>query len=503
MLTNMCPDAKDLAGACNSSSSNNYTRTVGVDLVHIGLPPNSECDVIDLWKGSTLERASGKLAMTLPSHATLLVKVSGCSSPPAVTVGAATATATAAPPLPQPAPSRALPKPGPKGLWVWGANSPLTNKTQSALFFDWAAKEKDAGATGPVGTIFLEDEGIAKGSTASLESVLPLADAAGIKVAALYGWNGAEGSFPAASILAFVDGVLALALPVSGGSSALVGISFDIEPRDKPDPTDYQQYATLLAQVRAKLDKANERRAAAALALPKLTLSIAGSWSYEVHNVSCSGMGGSGAAVVSLLDCAVSVVDTYILMNYRNSAWGCSCRPPANSSSLGRNPTWMQCPPNGSPIAGNQTGCKAVYEMQRQQGWQGDGMIAKASAAARAVKASRYKQARLALGVETSCFSPSDIGDFKVIPSCCPLRPHATPFPEEKSILGVIYGVLLRADMNAATRLGAWGCSLTSLGLQVSVQTVLLRHPAQLRSGPDGRHPSGPGGVEAVGWRCR
>ena len=38
----------------------------------------------------------------------------------------------------------------------------------------------------------------------------------------------------------------------------------------------------------------------------------------------------------------------------------------------------------------------------------------------------------------------------KVNPSCCHLRPRTTPFPEGKSILGVIYGVLLWADMNAA-----------------------------------------------------
>ena len=44
--------------------------------------------------------------------------------------------------------------------------------------------------------------------------------------------------------------------------------------------------------------------------------------------------------------------------------------------------------------------------------------------------------------------------------SCCPLRPHNTPYPEGKSILGVIYGVLLWADMNAATPLGTWGRSI-------------------------------------------
>ena len=46
-------------------------------------------------------------------------------------------------------------------------------------------------------------------------------------------------------------------------------------------------------------------------------------------------------------------------------------------------------------------------------------------------------------------------------------QPHTTPFTEEKSILGVTYGVLLWADTNAATPLGAWACSVMSLGPQV------------------------------------
>ena len=46
---------------------------------------------------------------------------------------------------------------------------------------------------------------------------------------------------------------------------------------------------------------------------------------------------------------------------------------------------------------------------------------------------------------------------------CCPLlplRPRTTPFPEEKSTFGVIYVVLLWADMNAATPLGRGGALL-------------------------------------------
>ena len=51
-------------------------------------------------------------------------------------------------------------------------------------------------------------------------------------------------------------------------------------------------------------------------------------------------------------------------------------------------------------------------------------------------------------------------GQHKVNVSCCTLRPRTTPSPEENSILGVMYGVLLWADMNTATPLGARGRSV-------------------------------------------
>ena len=51
----------------------------------------------------------------------------------------------------------------------------------------------------------------------------------------------------------------------------------------------------------------------------------------------------------------------------------------------------------------------------------------------------------------------------KATSSCTPLPPHTTSFPEEKSTLEVIYGVLLWADMSAATPLGAWVRSVMSL----------------------------------------
>ena len=53
---------------------------------------------------------------------------------------------------------------------------------------------------------------------------------------------------------------------------------------------------------------------------------------------------------------------------------------------------------SGAPIAGN---CTAASNGA-------DGMIAMATAAAAAVKASSYTQVRLSLGVETSCFAKTD-----------------------------------------------------------------------------------------------
>ena len=51
----------------------------------------------------------------------------------------------------------------------------------------------------------------------------------------------------------------------------------------------------------------------------------------------------------------------------------------------------------------------------------------------------------------------------------------AAPFPEENSILGVIYGVLLLADMNAATPLGSRGRSVIS-SAQPFAPRYRLRH---------------------------
>ena len=64
--------------------------------------------------------------------------------------------------------------------------------------------------------------------------------------------------------------------------------------------------------------------------------------------------------------------------------------------------------------------------------------------------------------------------------SCCSLRPHTTPFLQEKSfILGVIYGILLWADMNAATPLGARGRSVMSLAPMVLA--ILMLGPTKTR----------------------
>ena len=58
---------------------------------------------------------------------------------------------------------------------------------------------------------------------------------------------------------------------------------------------------------------------------------------------------------------------------------------------------------------------------------------------------------------------------------CCTLRPRTTPPPEGKSILGVICGVLLWADMNAATPPGSRGRSALCAGEPLSGEPVRRR----------------------------
>jgi hypothetical protein len=195
-----------------------------------------------------------------------------------------------------------------------------------------------------------------------------------------FGWNAHNSAaFPNTKrVLQWINASTALAAT----HSALTGVSFDIEPGASV-PGSYQAYADLLVAVRAKLNTAPPAS--------RLQLSIAGSWGYELVNVSC----GTAGTNVSMLDCAVSLVDMYILMNYRNNANGCFCRPPPQ-----RNPARLKCPADGSPIAANCTGPASA-----------DGMIGKATSAAMAVKWHASGRCKLSLGVETSCFPASDAAD--------------------------------------------------------------------------------------------
>ena len=64
------------------------------------------------------------------------------------------------------------------------------------------------------------------------------------------------GAVPACRLI----GAKALAVSEGAPATALAGISFDIEPKDQPDPSSFQAYAALLPRVRAKLDRANALR---------------------------------------------------------------------------------------------------------------------------------------------------------------------------------------------------------------------------------------------------
>jgi hypothetical protein len=302
---------------------------------------------------------------------------------------------------------------GSRGLWVWGgAGSPLKNASASADFFAWAAAQSTAPSAAPISTALVEDEGLTAASTASANSsafaALVTAAAAAtppMQIAALYGWSGSggkQGPLPAAGVLSFLDRLLALApaLPAQG----LAGISLDLEPNEAAVPGSHQAYADLLPLLRARLDAHNGKNGhnagSSGGAAPNLTLSIAGSWGYASQNVSCAAYGGGNA---SMLQCAVAYVDTFVLMNYRNSAYGCYCRPPGAG---GANPPALRCPADGGPVPGNcsDDGSSAGAR---------DGMLAKAVLSAQAVRASPYRKGRLALGVEASCFAASDVADLR------------------------------------------------------------------------------------------
>ena len=76
----------------------------------------------------------------------------------------------------------------------------------------------------------------------------------------------------------------------------------------------------------------------------------------------------------------------------------------------------------------------------------------------------------------TTMFSFPLHATLKDNPSCCTLRPRTTPSPEEKSMLGLMYGVLLWASINAATPLGARGCSVIDVE-RIKLKRSILHHP--------------------------
>ena len=86
-----------------------------------------------------------------------------------------------------------------------------------------------------------------------------------------------------------------------------------------------------------------------------------------------------------------------------------------------------------------------------------------------------------ARAIPASCLASAPLAVWdsnnKANPSCCPLRPRTTPFPEEKSILMVLYGVLPWAGMNAGTPLGAWERSVMSLNTPIICAHTRVHYP--------------------------
>lgn len=283
-----------------------------------------------------------------------------------------------------------------RALWVWSSSSsPIRNESNSDRFFAWAASERS-----PVRTVLLESEHLRLNSSSDIAAFRTFVDraaASGMCVAALYG---SRPPIPSSDVLVWLDVVLSAfrAPPSESPSSAcgFWGISLDIEPNHQ-SPSSYQTFAELLIAVRHRIDAANAL--STARGRRALKLSIAGSWAYAEARVDC----GPKMKNVEMLDCAVSLVNVYYLMNYRNNAYGCFCKPPP-----ARNPARYECPADGRPIPGN---CSATPGAAGGGG--SDGMIGHALASARAVRNSSNTESRLGLGIETSCFSASDPADLK------------------------------------------------------------------------------------------
>ena len=53
-------------------------RSVGVDLLQLGLQPATTCSAKELWKSADMPPVRGQLAAMLKPHASLLVRLSDC-----------------------------------------------------------------------------------------------------------------------------------------------------------------------------------------------------------------------------------------------------------------------------------------------------------------------------------------------------------------------------------------------------------------------------------------
>jgi hypothetical protein len=280
----------------------------------------------------------------------------------------------------------------------------------------------------------------------------------GMTVAPLYGWAGRtnpNATVPAAKLLAFVSALEGFRAANPDLAATVSSYSFDIEPASQAQ---YQSYAGLLAQLKANRDSSWVSSAGQ----PPARCSIAGSWGYAAVNVSCSADLLAITPQITMQECALRNVDTYILMNYRNNADGCYCHPNGE-----KNPSAYECK-LGSSIPGKCPNAAAGVA----SGGGRDGMIGKALPVAVAIKALLEQQhhpqeppqprvnnvfagsndglvargavestvsngrigddassssatntgnigsgssgpAKLALGVETSCFASSDWSDHK------------------------------------------------------------------------------------------
>ena len=258
------------------------------------------------------------------------------------------------------------------GMWVWYEQlspeiSLFTRPTIASALLNFTGGS-GLGASLGVSTLYVQAQGHLA-STAGRASVADVVRRAAtqtppLTVVLCFGWSKAykdatgwasvAEAAPAALNFSLAAASLAKEL-TAAGNPAPVGVHLDVEP-DPSDEAQYQQLADLLGSIRAKLPAVTEATEAGSVSPFEFTstsswpfeFTSTSSWAFAGKQVSCptgslaSPSGEQTAATfasttataatttatatttppstMSLLECCAAVLDTTVLMNYRNVA---------------------------------------------------------------------------------------------------------------------------------------------------------------------------------------